>query len=133
MQGHRDVINRRVKVAVPGEEVQPGIWYGKSVNVAGTLRLRPPVVLGDWCEIGDDVSLGPNVVVGPGVRIGDGSSLANCVVHHNCTLGSRSQIKNCILDYGSQVWDDTALEGLMVGAYSSFAKGTKTSNNLQET
>lgn len=132
MQSHRDIINHRVKVNVPGEEVQPGVWYGRGVTTSGSVRLRPPVVLGDWVEIGEDVSLGPNVVVGPGVRIEEGAALSNSVVQHNCTVGAHVVIKNCILDYGSQVWEDTALEGLMVGAHSSFAKGTKTSVNLQE-
>ena len=53
-------------------QIAQGIWVGRNHVIHPSVRLAPPVYIGDNCQIGRDVELGPDVVIGKNVVIDDG-------------------------------------------------------------
>ncbi len=69
VRGNADALEGLVEVEIPGNEIRPGVWVETETTVAPTVRLEPPVAIGQGCLLGEEV-----VVEGPAV-VGDGSVL----------------------------------------------------------
>lgn len=77
----------RHDAGVNGRRVADGIWVGKNNVIHPSVRLAPPVCIGDNCRIGRDVELGPNVVLGDDVIIDDLASLRDSVILDKTYVG----------------------------------------------
>ncbi|MBE0416238.1 MAG: NTP transferase domain-containing protein [Coriobacteriia bacterium] len=93
MQVHRDILDGKAKVFVPGVETRERVWIGEGA------RIEPGVV------IGEKVVIGPNVTLREGAHIGDYTVLGD-----NCVIGTEATVSHSIL------WSDT-----FVGRHSTVA------------
>lgn len=80
VRGNADALTGRVQVALPGEEVRPGVWVDEGVELAPSARLEPPVVLGRGCRIGADAVIEGPSVIGDGCRVGDDAHIVRGLV-----------------------------------------------------
>ncbi len=93
MQVHRDILDGKAKVFVPGVRTRPNVWIDEGAEI------HPDSV------IGDKVVIGPNVTVRAGARVGDYTVLAD-----NCVIGNDATVSHSIL------WNDC-----FVGKHASVA------------
>ena len=84
MQVHRDILDGKVKLFVPGIHAREGLWVAESARIDETASL------------GDHVVIGENVRVRSGAVIGDYT-----VVDDNCVIGADARVTHSIL------WSDT--------------------------
>ena len=79
-QGTFDALEGRLKVELPGEQIEQGLRAGAGTELTGAALLEPPVWIGERCEIGGDVRLMGPVVIGDGCRVGEGAMLRDTIV-----------------------------------------------------
>lgn len=80
VRGNADALTGRVEVALPGEEVRPGVWVDEGAEVAASVRIEPPVVVGQGCRIGGDAVIEGPTVIGDGCRVGEGAHIVRGLV-----------------------------------------------------
>ncbi|MGC8626635.1 MAG: sugar phosphate nucleotidyltransferase [Acidimicrobiales bacterium] len=116
MSAHRDILDRRVDVQVPGSYLQHGIWVGKGVRLDETADVIGPAVIGDYCEVGAGAVIGEHTVLGPNVRVGPDAHLGSCVVHDNTFLGPGVRLQGCAIGRGSDLRRGARVEeGTVIG------------------
>ena len=128
-----DALLGRVKLDVPGRQIQPGVWVGQGTQIDPGVRIEAPVLIGAGCLIESEAELIGPLIIGDGcviergavlegminwegVRTGRGSQLAgsilgrNVVVHHeavvheDAVLGDRADVAaNALVAAGARV------------------------------
>ncbi len=94
---HRDLLDEKVDVALPGFQVRPGVWIGEGAEVDPSVKIEPPVLVGDYCKVDGGTRLGAHTVLGTNVRIGRDCELERAVVHDNAYLGQGVRLRGCVV------------------------------------
>ena len=71
IQANYDVMDKKVKVDMPGAEIRPGVWTGRRTIIEESAGLEGPCIIGDDCHIRDGAYIGSYTVIG-----------SNCVVRN---------------------------------------------------
>jgi mannose-1-phosphate guanylyltransferase/phosphomannomutase len=132
LQAHRDVLDGRVAVDVPGFLVRPGVHVGEGVEIDPTARIDGPAVIGDNCRIGANAHLGAHCVLGTNVRVGDNAFIQRSVIHDNSYLGAGVVARGCVIGRSGDLRDGAHLEeGVVlgdecrIGRYAVISAGVK--------
>ncbi len=80
LAGQFDVMQGRVRAAIPGRQVNPGVWMGEDCRIDPQATITPPVVIGNRCRVAAGAIIGGATAVGDDVEIPAGASLWNCVL-----------------------------------------------------
>jgi mannose-1-phosphate guanylyltransferase/phosphomannomutase len=80
---HKDILDGKVQLDIPGFELRPGVWVGEGADVHPGAEIVGPAVVGDNCRIEDGARLGAYSVLGANVRVRGDASLERTVVHDN--------------------------------------------------
>ncbi|MCA9972766.1 MAG: NDP-sugar synthase, partial [Anaerolineales bacterium] len=98
-----------------GRRMGSSVWVGKQNVIHPSVRIRPPVCIGDNCRIGRDVELGPHAVVGshsviadeatvhastilPGTYVGRLVDVNGRIVHHNTLIDAATADSTVVAD-----------------------------------
>jgi mannose-1-phosphate guanylyltransferase/mannose-1-phosphate guanylyltransferase/phosphomannomutase len=84
-----DAVTGRVRIAIPGTEIFPGVWAEEGCDIHGTATVEGPVVLG------------PNVVIEEGARIRGPAAIGA-----ESRVGRQAAIRSAALLPGSLVPDE---------------------------
>ncbi|WP_160134043.1 sugar phosphate nucleotidyltransferase [Halococcus salsus] len=127
---------------------EQGVWVDETALVHDDATLQAPVVVGSDCEVGPGAVVGPNVALGRNVtveanatvertvldsdtRIGPGSTVLDCVVGEDVTLGAGSIVPGGPADVrvGRRVFEDRQLGAVVAdrvtaGGMVGFEPGT---------
>ncbi|NHM28304.1 NTP transferase domain-containing protein [Desulfofundulus sp. TPOSR] len=119
LQAHQDVLSGRVKTAIPGREVQPGVWVGDGAEISSGARITGPVLIGDGCYIGPGAEIEPFSVLGEGCLIQERASLKRSVLWNNVYVGPGAALRGAIVAGRVQVQAHAAVyEGAVIGSDS---------------
>jgi len=77
---------------------QKGIWLSPSASLHTSVKVTPPVYIGEHCQIKENVSIGPNVVMEKNCVVGEESQLDNSLVMQQSFIGKGLEIKHCLVD-----------------------------------
>ncbi len=91
-RGNVDALTGKVRVELPGSEVQPGVWVGEGASVAGSARIEGPVVIGQGCSIEEDAVIEGPAVLGDRTVVGAGAHVVRAVVLADSFVPSGSVI-----------------------------------------
>ncbi|MEM9773075.1 MAG: sugar transferase [Chloroflexota bacterium] len=80
--------------SILGNRFGDSVWAGKNNLIHPTVRIFPPVVIGDNCQIGKDVELGPFTVIGSNSIIDDEASVQNSVVTEKTYIGKLVNVED---------------------------------------
>ena len=109
------------KYNLPGFSEGKNSFVGRNVRIAGSARVRPPVILGNGIRFGRRVHAGPNIIVGDNCVIDNGTVIRDAVVLGNTYLGRHLEINrkiccgNNIIDPVSEVVLDIRNESIVSG------------------
>ncbi|MCS5696295.1 sugar phosphate nucleotidyltransferase [Desulfofundulus thermocisternus] len=119
LQAHQDVLSGRVKITMPGRELQPGVWAGDGVDISTSARIQGPVLIGDGCYVGPGAVIEPFSVLGNGCLIQERASIKRSVLWNNVYIGAGSALRGAILASRVQVRAGAAVyEGAVIGSDS---------------
>jgi mannose-1-phosphate guanylyltransferase len=78
VQGNLDALRGDVGIEPEAEEVSPGIYAGEGSSLE--VKVKPPILIGEDCQVGAGANLHGPVVVGAGCHLGPGTMLRDAVV-----------------------------------------------------
>src|SRR6266536_3148557 len=87
MRAHQDILDRRVRLEIPGFELRPGLWLGEGAEVDPDARLDGPVLIGDFAKVEGSAHLREYTVIGSGVVVKSGAVLHRAIVYDNAYIG----------------------------------------------
>lgn len=129
---HKDILDGRVEVEVPGFEVGDGVHVGEGAEVHPDATVVGPAVIGENCRIEAGVRLGPYSVLGTNVRVRSGADLERVVVHDNSYLGEAVRLRgatvgrSCDLRRGVRLDEGVVLgDECFIGEHAVVASGVK--------
>ncbi|HOP74550.1 MAG TPA: mannose-1-phosphate guanyltransferase [Bacillota bacterium] len=115
-QAHFDVLTGKIRVSIPGREIQPGIWVGEGVQIDADASLEAPILLGDYCQIESGAHIGAYTVMGNYGCVQEGSSIKRSVLWDHCYLGANSEVRGAILCHHNHLKGKNAVfEGAVLG------------------
>lgn len=112
---HRDILDGRCPVPVPGQAQGPDIWKGEGVVVSGSAHLVPPVFLGPGTVVEEGARVGPWVVTGAGCRIGRGARVSEAVLWDGAAVGAGVTIRRSVLGFATRIGGGTVEDAMLAG------------------
>lgn len=90
---NKSIMNEKFNGILVNEKLQePGLWVGRHTKIDKKCRLKPPVIIGDYCNITGDVFIGKDTIIGNNVVIDKNSSIENSIIFKNSYIGSETEI-----------------------------------------
>jgi mannose-1-phosphate guanylyltransferase len=86
VQGNFDALAGKVGIAPLAGEVSSGVYAGNASDLDG-VKVKPPVLIGEECEIGAGTDLHGPVVIGDGSKVGPGAMIREAVILPRAKLG----------------------------------------------
>lgn len=127
-----DVLNGNVKVNIPYEQKQEGIWTGESVVIEPSAILETPVVIGNNCYIGKNTRILANTIVGDNVIISDEATLKRPILWNGVYIDKRVSLSGCIIAKNTTVkMDSQILEGAVIGEDTNIGQKTEIKNSVR--
>ncbi len=103
VSAHKDVLDGKVAVAVPGFRLGEGVWLGEGTEIHPTAKVEGPVVIGDYSVVEAGAHLAEYTVLGSNVWVGPDSSLERAVVHDNSYLGAGVRLRGSVVGRSSDL------------------------------
>src|SRR5262249_1107606 len=86
LSAHKDVLDQRVLLEIPGFRISEGVWLGEGAEVSADAHVVGPAVIGPGCKVAAGCRIGEYVVLGSNVRVLAGADLERTVVHDNAYI-----------------------------------------------
>jgi mannose-1-phosphate guanylyltransferase / phosphomannomutase len=116
MSAHRDVLDGRVDVEVPGFRLDEGLWLGEGAEVDPGARLEGPAVVGDNTRVEAGARLGPYTVLGSNVMVSADADLERSVIHDTSYLGKGARLRGTVIGRSADLRAGVRCEdGVVVG------------------
>jgi mannose-1-phosphate guanylyltransferase/phosphomannomutase len=132
LRAHKDILDGKVALNVPGFEVQPGVWVGEGAEIGPEATIDGPAVIGDNCRVEGNARIGPYTVLGANVRVRGEASLDRVVVDDNAYLGAGVRLRgtmvgrSCDLRNGVRTEEGVVLgDECFIGDEATLAAGVK--------
>ena len=129
---HRDVLDGRVDVDVPGFRLDKGVWLGEGAEVDPDARVVGPAVVGSYSRVEAGASVGPYSVLGSNVMVRADADIERVIVHDSSYLGKGVRIRgsivgrSCDLRAGVRCEEGVVLgDECFVGAQAVLTNGVK--------
>jgi hypothetical protein len=84
------------KYNLPGFSEGKNSFVGRDVQIPGSARVRPPVILGNGIQFGRGVYAGPNIIIGDNCIIDRKTTIRNSIVLGNTYIGQNLEINGKI-------------------------------------
>jgi len=97
LKAHKDALDDKVHLDVPGFRMAEGIWLGEGVEVHPEAVIEGPAVIGDNCRIEAGARLGEYSVLGTNVKVREQVHLQRTVVHDNTYLGEQVRLGGTVI------------------------------------
>lgn len=115
-QAQEDFLAGRVKLAVPAEEIRPGVFVSPLAQIHPEAQLQGPVFIGEEVRLEPGVKIGPGTVIGRGSQVAKGASVKRSVLWERVELGCFSQIRGAVLGNGAWLGNNVdVFEGAVIG------------------
>jgi mannose-1-phosphate guanylyltransferase/phosphomannomutase len=116
VRAHKDVLDGRVELEIPGFEISDGVYVGEGVDIHPDARIEGPVIIGDYSRVEGDARLGEYTVLGTNVRIRAGADLQRAVIHDNTYIGSGVRLRGTTVGRACDLRNGVrAEEGVVLG------------------
>jgi mannose-1-phosphate guanylyltransferase len=122
LQASWDILERRV-------ETEPGrLVDDRGVFVAAGAEVEAEVTESIFVEAGSRVergaAIGPRLVLGPGCEIAEGAGVSESVLHENCEIDARAEVRGSILAANVRVGEGAIVEpGCVIGQGAAILPG----------
>ncbi len=93
VRAHKDVLDGRVSLDLPGFEISDGVYVGEGAEIHPDARIDGPAIVGDYCRIEAGARLGEYSVLGINVRVRKGADLQRSVIHDNTYIGENVRMR----------------------------------------
>lgn len=124
LQAQYDALAGKVRLEIPGREIQPGLWVGENAVLEPGVTVKGPVVIGSHGQVGSGATLEPFTVIGDGCLIGPGASMKRSILWDGVFVGRNAALRGAVLCSRVQVQAGAGVyEGAVVGDRSLIKEG----------
>lgn len=96
-QAHFDILDNRVKINIPGYQIQGKVWIDEGVDIDKNCIINGPVVIGANCKIKKGAVINPYCILGDNNIIENNSSIKRTIIWNGCNIEKNSQLRGTIL------------------------------------
>lgn len=129
---HRDILDGKAMIYVPGVHARPGLWVSDSARVDPSARIGDKVVIGDNVTIRADAVVGDHVVVGDNCVISTGARVDHSVMWSDTFVGMHASVTGSVLCRRVDVRARAVLDsGVTIGSEAVVGKGSHVAANVQ--
>ena len=132
VRAHKDVLDGKVDVEIPGFEISDGVYVGEGAEIHPDASIEGPAIIGDYCRIEANARLREYTVLGTNVRVRADADLERAVVHDNTYLGEGVRLRGttvgraCDLRNGVRAEEGVVLgDECFVGEHAVLGAGVK--------
>jgi mannose-1-phosphate guanylyltransferase/phosphomannomutase len=116
LSSHKDVLDGKVRVSVPGFLVNDGVWLGEGAEISPDSQVQGPCVIGPGCKIEAGCKVGEYSVLGSNVRLLSDVQVERSVLHDNVYVGNGSRMRGAVIGRSSSIRNHARIdEGVVVG------------------
>jgi mannose-1-phosphate guanylyltransferase/phosphomannomutase len=116
VRAHKDVLDGKVEVDIPGFRISDGVWLGEGAEIHPDATVVGPAVIGDSCLVEAGARLGQYAVLGDNVRVRAGADLERVVIHDNVYLGPGVRLRGTTIGRSCDLRNNVrAEEGVVLG------------------
>jgi len=115
-RAHKDVLDGKVKLDIPGFEISDGVFIGEGAEIDPDADIVGPAIIGDYCRIEAQARLGEYTVLGTNVRARAGADLERTIVHDNTYIGEGVRLRGATVGRACDLRNGVrAEEGVVLG------------------
>ena len=103
VSAHKDVMDGRVEVDVPGFELGRGVWLGEGADVHPDAHIEGFAIIGENCRVEAGARIGDYTVLGGNVRVRGDADIERSVVHDNAYLGESVRLRGSVIGRASDL------------------------------
>jgi len=116
VRAHKDILDGRVAVGIPGFEVSDGVFVAEGAEIHPEAVVTGPAVVGANCFVDAGARLGEYTVLGQGVRVRSNAELERTVVHENAYLGESVKLRGTVVGRAADLRRNVrSEEGVVLG------------------
>jgi mannose-1-phosphate guanylyltransferase/phosphomannomutase len=116
VHAHRDVLDEKVSVDVPGFRLSEGVWLGEGAEIDPDATIDGPAVIGDYCRVEAGAHLHEYCVLGSNVIVRGETFIERSVVHDNVYLSNGVRLRGCVIGRSSDLRQGARCEeGVVLG------------------
>ena len=93
IRAHKDVLDGRVAIDIPGFEISDGVFVGEGAEIHPDARIDGPAIVGEYSRIEGNARLAEYSVLGVNVRVRAGADLQRTVIHDNTYIGEGVRLR----------------------------------------
>ncbi len=116
VSAHKDVLDGKVTVTIPGFELSDGVWLGEGSELHPDAHIEGAAVIGPGCRVDAGARIGNYTVLGSNVRVRGDADLERAVVHDNAYIGQSVRIRGAVVGRASDLRRGTRVDdGAVLG------------------
>ncbi len=116
LKAHRDVLDGKVALDVPGFRIAEGIWLGEGAEVDPAAKVMGPAIIGDYCRVEAGAQLREYSVLGTNVMVRPDAFIERSVVHDNAYISQGVRLRGSVIGRSTDLRDHARCEeGVVVG------------------
>jgi mannose-1-phosphate guanylyltransferase/phosphomannomutase len=116
LRAHKDVLDQRVQLDIPGFRASAGVWLGEGAEVSPDATIAGPAVIGPGSIVGPGCQLGEYVVLGSNVRLVNDVGLERTVLHDSVFVGTGARLRGAVVGRSCSIRSQARIgEGVVLG------------------
>lgn len=132
VQAHRDVLDDKAHIFVPGAKARGDIWYGKGASVDPGATIGSKVVIGANTRVRAGATVGDYTVLGDGCLIGNDVTLEHAIVWSDSFVGAGAEVNGAVLCRGVDVRARSRVQpGAAIGDETVVGRGAVVGADVQ--
>jgi mannose-1-phosphate guanylyltransferase/phosphomannomutase len=123
-QGNFDALEGKVKVKIPGVQIDEGIWLGKNCIIEEEVVMIPPLVIGNNCIIKKGAKLYGPIIIGDNTVIDERAIMYRGIKWGSGYIGKDASLIGAIIGYDTKIKSKASvLEKAVIGSKSVIEDG----------
>jgi mannose-1-phosphate guanylyltransferase/phosphomannomutase len=132
VSAHKDILDERVAVDVPGFRLDGGIWLGEGAEIDPGARVEGPAVIGDHSRVEAGARLGAYSVLGNNIMVQSEAQLDRTVVHDGAYIGHGVRLLGTVVGRNSDLRAGARTDdGVVLGDESFIGAGAHIGPNVK--
>jgi mannose-1-phosphate guanylyltransferase/phosphomannomutase len=103
VQAHRDLLDGKAKLFLPGVEARDGLWVGEGAQVSPDVEIGRGVVIGRNVTVRSGAHLGDYTVLGDNSVVGNDAHVSHSILWSDSFVGKQATVNGAVLCRGVDV------------------------------
>jgi len=122
--GNFDALEGKVKLKIPGKQINEGIWLGKNCKIEEEVVMIPPIVIGNNCTIKKGAKLYGPIIIGDNTIIDERAIMYRGIKWGSGYIGKDASLIGGIIGYDTKIKNRASvLENAVIGSKSVIEDG----------